>query len=45
MNCETVLNSRRQLAGDTSEFDGKKIKMVGVETILDVVTLGRSEAA
>lgn len=43
MNCETVLNSRRQLAGDTSEFDGKK--MVGVETILDVVTLGRSEAA
>ena len=43
MNCETVLNSRRQLAGDTTEFDGKK--MVGVETILDVVTLGRSEAA
>lgn len=43
MNCETVLNSRRQLAGDASEFDGKK--MVGVETILDVVRLGRSEAA
>ena len=43
MNCETVLNSRRQLAGDTTEFDEKK--MVGVETILDVVTLGRSEAA
>lgn len=43
MNCETVLNSRRQRAGDTTEFDGKK--MVGVETILDVVTLGRSEAA
>ena len=43
MNCETVLNSRRQLAGDTAQFDGKE--MVGVETILDVVTLGRSEAA
>ena len=46
MNFETVLNSRRQpaeTAGDTTEFDGKK--MVDVETILDVVTLGRSEAA
>ena len=37
LNCKTVLNGRTQLAGET-EFEGKK--MVGGETILDVVTLG-----